>query len=85
MSVCMWGGKGAPQENFWRLVSSFHLVGPRDQTQVLRHGSRNLNPLNQLASPRHVFHKQFKAACLRCEWALTHACINNKFMRAGAR
>jgi hypothetical protein len=38
-------------DNLQESVLSFHYVGPRDGTQVIRMGSTYLNPLNHLTDP----------------------------------
>lgn len=39
------------RDSFWELVLAFHRVNPRDWTQVLRLGGKNLHPLSHLAGP----------------------------------
>lgn len=43
------------EDNLWELILSFHLMGPKEQTQITKFCDRCLNLLSYLASPIAIF------------------------------
>lgn len=44
------------EDNLWELAPSFRQTGPKDSTQVVRFGSRDLYPLSHLTSPSFAYY-----------------------------
>lgn len=60
LSVCLCVGRGG---TVWELALSFYLVGPEDQTQVVRLGSKCLYAVSHLASSLDTFIRLIPIGC----------------------
>lgn len=51
---CVWGGETYVYHILWEMVLSFHQVGSRDRTRIIKLGGKHLHPLSHLGWPMHA-------------------------------